>query len=224
MPVEEAFLQFFTGVRRAPADSDGVTFAVEIQSEGETALLYRAHQTTGAWERHEVSLAPWKGQSVCLRFITDCGPDDNTTADHAFWGDVRIVPPQELPMPPLRIPASIMAWAGEQPSEAVFYFRDAGPRSFDLTLEVEGGEPVHIHDMRLYNAPDAMARAFTNGAVLANPSNTQYTFPLKTLYPGTAFRRIPGSASQDPETNSGQPVGDQVTIPPMDALFLLRSP
>ena len=216
----QAFLQFFTGLRRAPTPSDGVTFAVEVVHDDRTITVFREHQSDHGWKQREVDLCQWQNQQVTLRFITDCGPENDPTADHAFWGDVRVLSSDELSLRPLSIPGAIMTWAGEQAFEAVFYFRDVGPRVFDLTFDVEGAEPVCIQELRLYNAPDTMVRAFTNGLVLANPSNRHYTFDLARLCPDAALRRVPGTAHQDPVTNNGKTVAGEINVPPMDALFL----
>ncbi|MEA3364222.1 MAG: hypothetical protein U9Q79_01160 [Candidatus Hydrogenedentes bacterium] len=215
-------LSFFTGLNPAPNSSDGVTFAVEIVVDEQTTALFREHQTEYAWIGRHLDLTPWKGRQVTLRFITDCGTNDSSTADHAYWGDVRIASPGEQALPPLNTPDLIMAWAGEQPFEASFYFRDVGPREVDLTFEAEGEGPVHIKDLRVYNAPDAMARTFENGLVLANPSNKPHTFDLRALYPNAKLRRIPGKKTQDPLINNGQPVGNSVTLAAKDALFLVK--
>ncbi|MFO7973704.1 MAG: hypothetical protein R6V12_03630 [Candidatus Hydrogenedentota bacterium] len=223
LPTEARVLSFYTGLNPAPNPSDGVTFAVEMVVSGQTSPLFREHQTDYAWIARQIDLTPWNGKQVTLRFITDCGPNDNTTADHAHWGDVRLASPAESSLPPLETPDSIMAWAGNRPFEATFYFRDAGPRKIDLTFEAEGSGPVLITNLRVHNAPDAMARAFRNGLVLANPSSRPYTFDISALYPSGKLQRIPGTKTQDPITNNGQPVGNAVTLPPKDALFLVKS-
>jgi len=38
-----------------------------------------------------VSLALFAGQSISLKLIADCGPKDNTIADHGLWGEPRVV-------------------------------------------------------------------------------------------------------------------------------------
>ena len=200
-----------------------VLFAVELVADGKTSGLFREHQTDYAWIARQIDLTAWKGRRVILRFITDSGPHDSSTADHAHWGDVRLARSGELSLPPLEAPGSIMAWAGDGPFEATFYFRDIGHREVDVTFEAEGGEAVLVTNLRVYNAPDAMARAFRNGLVLANPSSRPYTFDLDALYPNAKLRKIAGKKTQDPVTNNGQPVGTAVTLPAEDALFLVRA-
>ena len=105
---------------------------------------------------------------------------------------------------------------------AVFHFRNLEGRSLDVEFCLESNEPMWLEDVRAYSAPDAIYREFENGLVLANPGTTPFTFDLAELLPGRSYRRISGTAGQDPETNNGKPVGDRVTLPPLDALFLKR--
>jgi hypothetical protein len=91
----------------------------------------------------------------------------------------------------------------------------------DLAIEVEGGAPVWITEVSAHAAPDRMVRAFEKGIVLANPAPRPQTFDLSALAPGRRFRRLQGSAHQDPETNTGEAVGRTVTLGPKDGLFLV---
>lgn len=128
---------------------------------------------------------------------------------------------EKKPLSPLT-PERIMTWTGEKPLLSGFYFRNVGPARVSLTLEVEGGEPVHLSELTVHNAPDAMARRFEHGLVLANPSTQPYAFDLGALAPGAALRRLRATPGQDPKTNSGEAVGSTVTLPPRDALFLAQ--
>lgn len=141
------------------------------------------------------------------------------TVPRLAWLSIATV--EKKPLSPLT-PERIMTWVGEKPLLSGFYFRDAGPARVTLTLEVEGGEPVYLDEVTVHNAPDAMARRFEHGLVLANPSTRPFEFDLKALAPGAALRRLRGTPQQDPKTNSGEAVGDKVAVPPRDALFLAR--
>lgn len=121
-------------------------------------------------------------------------------------------------------PERIMCWVGEKKLLAGFYFRDVGPAAVRLTLDVEGSEPVYVSGLTVHNAPDAMARRFEHGLVLANPSTRDYTFKLEELAPGAAWRRLKGTAPQDPRTNNGAAVGPTVTLGARDGLFLVAAP
>ena len=65
-------------------------------------------------------------------------------------------------------------------------------------------------------------RDFENGFVLVNPLNKPYTFTLNELsgdFERTGIKRILGT--QAPEINNGQPVNNDLTLEPFDAIILL---
>ena len=222
LPKPNCLLEFHTGITRAPSRSDGVVFRIELDDGDARTAVFDYHHTDFAWRSHRVDLADWQGREVALRFVSDCGPKDNTTADHAYWGDVQVRGDAPAFRRTPRTAGRIMTWANEQPFEASFYFRDVGPATVDLTLEAEGSEPLWLSGLRLHAGVDAMVREFEGGAVLANPSMKAYTFDLAALFPGASFRRIQGRREQDPTANNGEPVGAAVTLAACDALFLVR--
>jgi hypothetical protein len=114
-------------------------------------------------------------------------------------------------------------WANEKPFTATFYFKDVGPGPVDLSFEVEGDRPVFFEKLSVHSATDAMYREFENGAIFANPSTHPYTFELGRLFPGAVFRRLEGSEGQDPQTNDGQPLGEELTLGPKDGLLVVRN-
>ncbi len=67
----------------AEAQSDGVTF--QILANGDTVL--DRHWGKAAWDRHEISLAAYRGKDVVLEFRTSPGPDHNVQFDWALWGN-----------------------------------------------------------------------------------------------------------------------------------------
>jgi hypothetical protein len=101
-----------------------------------------------------------------------------------------------------------------------YYFPNAEQGSNEVEFIVEGSSPVYLGKVAAYDHPDAMFRVYERGIVLANPSPRPYTFDLSKISPGAAYRRLRGSSRQDPETNNGADVGETVTLPPKDALFL----
>ncbi len=109
-------------------------------------------------------------------------------------------------------------------SECCFYYRTAGPATVNINLTFEGAQDVWIKNFTVHNATDIFARGFENGVVLANPENEPYTFNLKELFPDRICWRLTGHEWEDPETNSGNPVGDTVTVPALDGLFLRSEP
>jgi hypothetical protein len=70
-----------------------------------------------------------------------------------------------------RYAGSVSHDLGEQPAvRFVFYFRNIRSDTVRLTIRIEGPEPVTLERFEVYAAPDAMARVFEHGLVLANPS------------------------------------------------------
>ncbi|GAB6165070.1 hypothetical protein JCM19992_10700 [Thermostilla marina] len=226
-------LHFATGMgERAPGRSDGVVFRIEARpivggaestSLGQATVLFEQNQVASRWEEHDIPLAEKLGAASVgktyeLRFIADCGPNDNATTDHAYWGDVWVG--TSAPLRLSRRSAEHGAWVGRTPFTSGFYFRGLKPGRYALEITFEGAEKVVIHDMSLHAAPDARYRRFEGGIVLANPSLHPVVFDLEKIAPGVRYRRISGTPGQDPETNNGQPVGSTVTLPALDALFL----
>ena len=228
-PDRNEVLHFATGMgERAPGKSDGVLFRVEVvllqggkgQAE-KPDVLFEQLQVESRWQEHVVPLNRYEGQEILLRFIADAGPRDNATTDHAYWGNVWIGQEKS----PISASASIEqgTWLGKKPFSAGFFFEDISPGKYRLRLRVEGNAPIHIQKLALYPAPDARYRVFDHGLVLANPSLHEVTFDLEKIAPGRKFRRLKGSANQDPATNNGAGVGATVVVPPKDALFLIEN-
>lgn len=92
LPAEEnAELQFAMGMRDGLDATDGVTFIVQVETaDGTRTGLFRQHHKELRWEPVVVDLSAYAGQHIILRLVSDCGPADDTTADHSFWGEPRI--------------------------------------------------------------------------------------------------------------------------------------
>lgn len=91
----------------------------------------------------------------------------------------------------------------------------SGPSSLQFFLGLQTGD-VWFDDVHFQQgATNLYRRDFENGIVLVNPSDQSLTVPL-----GTPFRRLLGTV--DPTANDGTTVS-QVTVPPSDARFLLRT-
>lgn len=105
--------------------------------------------------------------------------------------------------------------------DACFYFRSLPSDRIRLRFTCEGSEPMWLSDLKVHAHPDAAYRLFENGLVLANPSDHPFNFDLASIQPARRYRRIRGSASQDPGTNDGSPVGESVTLTGRDGLFLV---
>lgn len=218
----EGVLEFYTGLTpKAEQRSDGVTYRVVLNRRGQPdATVFAQHIEEWRWQRHSVSLKRWAGKRVALKFITDCGPHDDSTTDQARWGEVRLVSTN----PDFRAPEPIrhMTFVGRESFESTFYFRGVESPTLTLAVQVEETGPVWVESVRVYAAPEAVARVFEHGLVLCNPASHPFTFDLRRLAPARRFRRLAGQPHQDPQINNGRPVGDTVTLDPMDALFLQR--
>ena len=223
---QDGKLQFSTGMgEKSPERSDGVWFQVLVaplvgDGCGPFKKVFEQSQKEFAWKDHVVSLADWAGQRVRLKFVADCGPNDNATTDHAYWGEAVVVGPKgtEGWTDPIRH----MTWVGDRPFSSGFYFKDIRSETVNLDLTIEGTEPMRIESIEAYAAPDAIYREFEGGIVLANPSSRPYSFDLAEIAPGRKFRRLKGTDLQDPVANNGKPVGETVTLDGQEGLFLVR--
>lgn len=121
---------------------------------------------------------------------------------------------------------SLFTYAGmEEFHSAFFHFRNV--RSGLVSISIRIGAPegrFEFRDFGLRNAVPAVFREFEHGVVLVNPGTEPFVFDLKTLFKERRFRRIQGTpewVARDPEgQNTGDPVGDLVTVAPINALFL----
>ncbi len=222
-----AELRFSLGMsEKAPERSDGVwfkVFAAVLQGgkAGEFVPLFERSTKEYAWVPAAVPLAAYAGKRIRLKFVADCGPRDHAVTDQGFWGGVRVmrVGQPDDAITPAR---SSMTWLSDRPFTSTFYFRGVRSSTVNLTLTLDGTEPLTLLDAAVHAHPDARARVFERGLVLANPSRQPYTFDLAALTPDRTYRRLAGSPAQDPSANNGQPAGAQITLGPRDALFLQR--
>ncbi len=225
---EGGALEFYTGMgEKAPERSDGVVFAIEaaeLAADGKPSAfqrLYAENQVASEWRRNEVSLGAFGGKRARLRFVADCGPNDNATTDHAYWADARVFDPSEE-SEALTKPVRYQSWLGPNEFVSGFYFREVASKQVDLEFEIEGGEAVEISRISVHASADAIVREYENGIVLANPSLREYSFDLSKLAPGKTYRRLQASPAQDGAVNNGQPVGKSVVLQSKDALFLVK--
>lgn len=222
---EGGVLDFYTGMgEKSPERSDGVVFIVEVTplkggEAGETTEVFRTRQKANRWEHHRVSLERWAGRRVRLKFISDCGPQDDTTTDHSYWGKAFV---RRRGAGPHTVPVDFMTWMNEEEFTSGFYFSRVRSDRVDLEFVVESSEPAWITGISAHAHPDAMYRTFENGLVVANPSPRPCTFPMDGLFPGQKFRRLKASRTQDTEANDGSPVGDRLKLRPKEGLFLVR--
>ena len=100
IPDEESEFQAFIGIADGGNPSDGVVFqVVAIDEKGVEHELLKEHRAKREWKPVSAGLSAFKGQSIRLKFITDVGPNDDSSADWAAWGEPRIA----LKKPEMRI-------------------------------------------------------------------------------------------------------------------------
>ncbi len=167
--------------------------------------------------------------SVRLRGLATSGPDlfltltargaplKNHPPEMARLIHAELRPAGNKAAPPVRF----MSWLNARDFTSGFYFNDVRDKSVDVEFVFESAEPVWISHLAAHAAPDAIAREFEHGVVIANPSLRPHVFDLAALFPGKAFRRLPASAGQDRVANSGAAVSARLTLAAKDALFLL---
>lgn len=221
-------LRFSLGMSdRAPGRSDGVWYqvlAAELSgpSAGKFTPLFERSTKVHEWVPCTVPLERFAGRRVRLKFVADCGPNNNATTDQGFWADVKLAPVgrRDSEITP---PAHSMSWANDRTFTSTFYFRDVRSPTVDLTLSLDGPEAFTLSALTVHAQPDVMYRVFEHGLVLANPSHRPFTFDPSALTPGRQYRRLTGVASQDPRANNGEPVTGPLTLGERDAIFLLRN-
>lgn len=220
-------LRFSVGMgEKSPQRSDGVWFQVHAAvvkngTPGSYSQLFEVATKQHEWLPQSISLSSYASQRVRLKFVADCGPYDNSTTDHGYWGAVRIMA-KDIDESRITQFQEFMTWVDDKPFRSGFYYQHVQSDDVDVAFRVEGSEPVVIHSISAYAHPDAVYRTFEHGIVLANPSRKPYEFDLNQLSPGRQYRRFQGTANQDTHTNNGQPVGARVTLDERDGLFLKR--
>jgi len=93
LPAElQTSLEFAMGMREGLHATDGVTYKVIVvdAADKQTEVFSQHHKAT-AWQETRADLSAFAGQRIRLKLIADCGPADDTTADHALWGDAKVV-------------------------------------------------------------------------------------------------------------------------------------
>ncbi len=117
------------------------------------------------------------------------------------------------------------SWLDRQEMNYTFYATGLpANQEAAVTFDIEGSETMLIADLAAFAEPDAMAREYDHGVVLANPSAHPFEFNLASLFPGQKFRRLQATANQDTQTNNGQLVDGKVGLGARDGLFLAKEP
>ncbi len=80
------------GIKDGGYISDGVFFKVVALDEGgEEHTLVEELWAKREWKPVAADLSEFSGRHIRLKFITDVGPNDDSTADWASWGEPMIV-------------------------------------------------------------------------------------------------------------------------------------
>jgi len=224
---DDAVLSFSLGMGRlSPERSDGIWFKVFVAELkdgklGQYKKIFEESTNAHAWLPQRVDLAAYAEKRVRLKFVGDCGPNNNTTTDQGSWGNVRMLSGDvdESAITPY---TEYMTWVNGRFFTSTFQFHDIRSRKVDLLLSIEGTEPVEIQSVTAHAGSSVVCRVFENGLVIANPGRKPQTVRLDSVSPGRTYRRFKGTSKQDPETNNGQPVGSTIKLGERDALFLVR--
>lgn len=88
---QSVVLRGYVGKRDGGFLGDGIWFSVQVyEADGKWKTVMEEHVGKFEWKPFEADLTPWKGQKKLVRLVSDVGPDDNSEADHACWGDLRL--------------------------------------------------------------------------------------------------------------------------------------
>ena len=92
LPAEPCEFQAFIGLRDGGLSSDGVLFTVlAVDESGREHVLIKEHWAKREWKPVTANLSQFSGRTIRLKYVTDVGPNDNSNADWACWGEPRIV-------------------------------------------------------------------------------------------------------------------------------------
>ena len=90
---EEGFPVFrgFVGKRDGGDLGDGIWFSVQVQSgDSSFETLAEVHVGKYEWKPIEADLSRWRGREIVMKLVSDVGPEDDSSADWACWGDLRL--------------------------------------------------------------------------------------------------------------------------------------
>lgn len=96
LPEGECEFRAFVGIKDGGADSDGVTFKVAVVTQDGEQEILSTHWRERRWREVSADLSAYSGKTVSVKLVADVGPDDNSTADWACWGEPRIVEKQPV--------------------------------------------------------------------------------------------------------------------------------
>jgi len=95
LPKDPALLQWYMGKSDRVNPSDGVIYRVVVLDADGPHQIFQRDYGQVKWTAAEADLSAFAGRKITLKLIVDCGPNNDTTADHSNWGEPRIVTKQE---------------------------------------------------------------------------------------------------------------------------------
>ncbi|MBC7326949.1 LamG domain-containing protein [bacterium] len=88
LPKEPCEFHAYIGLMDGGDLSDGVDYTVlVITGDGKEIEVLKEHGEQKKWKEVTADLSPFAGREVQFKFIADVGPNDNSTADWACWGE-----------------------------------------------------------------------------------------------------------------------------------------
>ena len=97
IPAEGVIFTSEVGKRDGGDPGDGIWFSIlSVADDGTENLLGETTVPTHQWQPFEVDLTPLAGKTVTLRLCVDCGPADNSIADHAAWHGLKLREKQQV--------------------------------------------------------------------------------------------------------------------------------
>ena len=97
IPADGALFTSEVGKRDGGDPGDGIWFSVlSVAEDGTETLLGDTSVPTYRWQQFDVDLTPCAGRTVTLRLCVDCGPANNTIADHAAWHGLKLLGKQRV--------------------------------------------------------------------------------------------------------------------------------
>jgi hypothetical protein len=206
---------------------EGVTFSREGTPEAPFLVIRNTLSERPAGMTFSLNSIQLPGKDLFVSLRLRAAPLEDFPSSVPRRVDVSAVPAGESPRPPNQE----FTWAGEKPFDAYLYYQDVGPGPVNLRFWVEGEQPLSFISMTVHSAQDRRYREYERGVVFANPSTRSANFDVGVLFgelldAGVTLRRIEGSDNQDPHdhVNDGTPLGETLTLPAKDALFVEKVP
>jgi hypothetical protein len=91
LPADPCELHLFIGLMDGGDPSDGVDFtALVLAPDGGETVLFKENWAKREWREVTADLSAFAGKTIRLKLIADVGPNDNSRADWASWGEPTV--------------------------------------------------------------------------------------------------------------------------------------